>query len=256
MNIILFSLKDKTENEFFAFSAKDARYSHIKNILHLGLKESFRAGLINGIIGMGIIIELTEKYLLFQFEHTSTPKPLHPIRMILGISRPIQLKRTLKDLATLGVEKVHLVGTMLGEKSYMNSTLLSTSEIEKYFIEGASQAGSTLLPFCDIHPSLYKFFSSESGQNISGKKLLFDLIKDPHKEDAPFLSHAHSTNIIEEHNPIYIAIGSERGWSEKERELFLQNSFHPVTLGDRILRAETATIVAVSYVLTKILWAS
>ena len=254
MNIILFSLKDKTKSDFFAFSCKDKRYLHIKNILHLAVGESFRAGLINGMLGSGNIIELNEKHVLFKFESTCRPKPLHSIRMILGISRPIQLKRTLKDLTTLGVEKIHLVGTVLGEKSYMSSTLLSTNEIEKYFIEGASQAGSTLLPFCDIHTSLHKFFSSESGQNMSDTKLLFDLVKNAH--NAPFLSHDHSTNIIEENKPIYIAIGSERGWSEGERELFLQNDFRLITLGDRILRVETATIATVSYVLTKTLWSS
>ena len=212
MNIILFSLKDKTESGFFAFHHKDSRYSHIKNILHLTVGESFKAGLINGMIGMATIMELTEKHLLFQFEYNCPPTPLHQIKIILGISRPIQLKRTLKDLATLGVEKVHLVGTMLGEKSYMSSTLLSTSEIEKYFIEGSSQAGSTLLPFCDIYSSLYEFFASESGRNTNGTKLLFDLVKDAQHNKTPFLSHTHLVDAMKENKTTYIAIGSERGW--------------------------------------------
>ena len=49
----------------------------------------------------------------------------------------------------------------------------------------------------------------------------------------------------------WLAIGSERGWAEKEREFFYKQGFQFVTLGNRILRTETACIAAISYILTK-----
>lgn len=45
-----------------------------------------------------------------------------------------------------------------------------------------------------------------------------------------------------------IAVGPEGGWSATEETLFLQNGWQPVTLGPRILRAETAAIAALSVV--------
>jgi 16S rRNA (uracil1498-N3)-methyltransferase len=43
-----------------------------------------------------------------------------------------------------------------------------------------------------------------------------------------------------------IAIGPEGGWTPEEISLFLQHQWQPVTLGPRILRAETAAIAAIA----------
>jgi len=45
-----------------------------------------------------------------------------------------------------------------------------------------------------------------------------------------------------------LAVGSERGWSASERDLFRQSNFVLAHLGERPLRTETATIAAVSVV--------
>ena len=47
---------------------------------------------------------------------------------------------------------------------------------------------------------------------------------------------------------VVLAIGSERGWSPDERDLFRQNDFVLADLGERPLRTETATIAAISVV--------
>ena len=43
---------------------------------------------------------------------------------------------------------------------------------------------------------------------------------------------------------VLVIIGPEGGFSEREFEFFEQNSISMLTLGDLILKAETATIVA------------
>jgi 16S rRNA (uracil1498-N3)-methyltransferase len=43
-----------------------------------------------------------------------------------------------------------------------------------------------------------------------------------------------------------IAIGPEGGWTPEEMALFTQHTWQPVTLGPRILRAETAAIAAIA----------
>lgn len=47
---------------------------------------------------------------------------------------------------------------------------------------------------------------------------------------------------------IVLCIGPEGGWAEEERELAHQYGLTPLTLGPRILRAETAAIAALSIV--------
>jgi 16S rRNA (uracil1498-N3)-methyltransferase len=43
-----------------------------------------------------------------------------------------------------------------------------------------------------------------------------------------------------------LAIGPEGGWTAEEMELFSVHQWQPVTLGPRILRAETAAISAIA----------
>ena len=45
---------------------------------------------------------------------------------------------------------------------------------------------------------------------------------------------------------VAIAVGPEGGWTKEERESALHHGFTPVTLGPRILRAETATLAALA----------
>lgn len=47
---------------------------------------------------------------------------------------------------------------------------------------------------------------------------------------------------------IIIVIGPEGGFSKKEEEVLISNGYIPVSLGDRVLRTETASLVALSYI--------
>ena len=47
-------------------------------------------------------------------------------------------------------------------------------------------------------------------------------------------------------HPIVLLIGPEGGWAPDEQRLALEQGFIPLTLGPRILRAETAAIAALS----------
>ena len=49
---------------------------------------------------------------------------------------------------------------------------------------------------------------------------------------------------------VVAAIGSERGWSKKERQLLEQYGFIRLSMGSRVLRTETASTVAASLILS------
>ena len=115
MNICLFS-KEEIEKPL---EIKDPRAQHIIKILHKKEGDSFTAGIIGVASGTAVIDSISEK-LSFTFTPESEGKKLHPLVMVIGFPRPIQLKRLLRDMAGLGVMAVHLTGTELGEKSYMS----------------------------------------------------------------------------------------------------------------------------------------
>jgi RsmE family RNA methyltransferase len=49
-----------------------------------------------------------------------------------------------------------------------------------------------------------------------------------------------------------LAVGPERGWSDRERELFEQAGFLRLSMGKRALRTETACAAAAALVMGKI----
>lgn len=55
-------------------------------------------------------------------------------------------------------------------------------------------------------------------------------------------------DILELSRPVALATGPEGGFSEEEMQILLERGFTPVTLGRRILRAETAPLALLSLV--------
>ena len=250
----VFYKHDKSINNCFVFYKNDERYLHIKKVLHLKEGDVFKAGIINGKIGEALISHLSEEKIVFSFcpntpdknlDNTDAgkienkPLPLPPIKIILGFPRPIQLRRILRDAASLGFAEIVLCGTELGERSYLKSNLSSPEEIKKYLLDGISQAGQTLLPDFSFCNSVKEALKDLKAALFKGCKVLLDI------GDFPSLS----TFKMKKGEELTIAIGSERGWTQNERESFLAEGFISYSMGKRILRTETALTSALSVLL-------
>lgn len=247
MNICLFS----PEEILNPLDIQDERAQHILKILHKKEGESFSAGIIGGQAGTAIIkkISFEEKKssdgkktfkggkIYFDFTPESDGKKLYPLKMIIGFPRPIQLKRLLRDMASLGVQEVHLTGTELGEKSYLKSDIATKGEAKKFLLDGSVQAGSTQIPKLFIHQTLENCLEQI---DLEGKLFALDNIEP---------SQSLSCALKEKPQKAVAAIGSERGWTNSERQLFKQNGFELLSMGKRILRTETASTVAASLIL-------
>lgn len=267
MNIVLFSDDDCAApdciNDGCVFYKNDERYLHIKKILHLKEGDVFKAGIINGKIGEALISHLSEEKIVFSFcpntpdkniadkgadknkdrkdayEVEKIPLPLPPIKIILGFPRPIQLRRILRDAASLGFAEIVLCGTELGERSYLKSNLSSPEEIKKYLLDGISQAGQTMLPEFSFCNSVKEALKNLKTASFKGSKVLLDIGHFP----------SLSTFKMKKGEELTIAIGSERGWTQNEREAFFSEGFIPYSMGKRILRTETALTSALSVLL-------
>ena len=173
--------------------------------------------------------------------------PLYPVTMIIGFPRPIQLKRLLRDVASLGVQAVHLVGTDLGEKSYLQSNMSNPQAVWDMLRDGSVQAKSTHVPSATIHRSLEDCLAAL--QLSSTCTVALDN-GEPSIALTEYLSQKQSQGSSLQHTGVIAAIGSERGWTARERQLFLDNGFTLCSMGQRVLRTETASTVAISLILS------
>lgn len=260
MNICLFTQEEIQK----PLSLRDERAKHILTVLHKKEGDSFDAGIIDGAAGIATITKITKNEitkngktftdgeLFFTFQEKSDGKPLYPLYMIIGFPRPIQLKRLLRDIAGLGAKSVMLTGTELGEKSYMSSNLASEESAREMLLQGTIQAASTNVPAVHTVKTLEESIMQTVElikKQMPEKKLLCLALDNIRPTES--LSAYLAKNVQEPENTVAIAaIGSERGWTDNERDLMERSGFTLLGMGCRVLRTETAATVAASLILS------
>ena len=232
----------------------DHRVKHIQKILKKGVGDSFDAGIVNGAAGTAEIRSVSPQGMEFCFEASGDGKPLHPVTMIIGFPRPIQLKRLLRDIASLGVSQVHLCGTELGEKSYLKATLSQPEELTAMLKDGSIQAKSTHVPQVFVHQdvaSCLDFVAGNDSIRVAGNPRIHVALDniEPTASLQGFLSSKFSADEVKRAG-VVAAIGSERGWTDNERQLFRKKGFTLCSMGERVLRTETAATTAVAIILS------
>ena len=257
MNICLFTSEEINN----PLPKKDERAKHIIKVLHKKEGDTFDAGIIGGAAGLATITKISDDgEISFAFEPKSAGKKLYPLTLIIGFPRPIQLRRLLRDVAGLGVKKVILCGSDLTEKSYLESNVVSDGSAYQMLLDGTAQAASTHVPELVvakslddvlIHNAQCTMHNCSSGENSSSEgdfsewESASKIALDNRRASSSlhdFLEHEGAHSVV-------AAIGSERGWTERERDLLEKEGFTLCSMGSRILRTETAATVASSIIL-------
>jgi RsmE family RNA methyltransferase len=253
MNIILFETHELER----PLPRRDERTVHLLKVLRKKTGDSFDAGLLGGGRGTGRIESIRlDGSVSFSLDLRENPPPRFPIRIAVGFPRPIQLKRLLRDLSNLGIGAVDLMGTELGEKSYRDTKMLVDGGARAALIEGAVQARDTSIPVFAAYPSLEEWLgerpwekpSAENGQTAGAFRPRQNLLVAadnvcPEGSFALFPSLGR---------PMTVAVGPERGWSDRERDRLEAAGFLRLSLGQRALRTETACVAAAVLALEKL----
>lgn len=259
MNIVLFSQDELTK----PLPPRDERTVHIRKVLHKTVGDSFEAGIIDGQAGQAVITADTDEGISFSFTPQSDGKPLFPVTLIVGFPRPIQLKRLFRDVAGLGVQAVWLCGTELGEKSYMDSNIVEKGAARAALTDGTAQAKSTHVPELRLFPSVKACLAALADESAGGIRVMLDNVK---PEGSLFscmqtkLAEARCAWVVNQADKsastgkaevphVYASIGSERGWTDNERDQFKAAGFSSCSMGNRVLRTETAATVAATIIL-------
>jgi 16S rRNA (uracil1498-N3)-methyltransferase len=227
MNIVLFSEADFIGENLIAIR-DSRRLEHISQVHQIKLGETLKVGLLNGNMGLGLVVFFNETQIHLEVSLTQTPpKPL-PVTLILALPRPKMLKRTLQTIATLGVKKIYLINSYRVEKSYWQTPLLDADAIHEHLLLGLEQGCDTILP--EVHLiKRFKPFVEDHLNSIVGNTRA--LVAHPYT-DSPCPAQIDYA--------ITLAIGPEGGFIPYEIDLLQKCAgFTAVNLGERIMRVET-----------------
>ena len=228
MNIILFS----PEEDITTLKAEDIRYQHIKNILKLKEGDTFEGGIINRTYEKFTIEKIDDSKMVLS--HETLDKKVeseYPVSVFCSIIRPIDAKKVFKNLCTIGAEHIYLGKTDKTEKSYSNGNLWSKEKYYPLLVEGAQQGASPYIPEVTVHYSLDTFLEKNSD------KFQNRIALDNYQYTIPLQKAQLAAG------KTIMAVGGERGWSDRERKLLLDYGFTLCSMGSRVLRTEAACLV-------------
>lgn len=160
------------------------------------------------------------------------------INLYISVIKKDNVELVAQKATELGVSKIIPIISERSEKKGLNK-----ERLEKIVVEASEQCGRGDIPFINDIKSFDEAISSQKENSLSVFAQMNGLkISEKTFQDKLILAK-------EKNSEINIWIGPEGGWSEKEIEKFEQVNVVGVSLGQTVLRAETAAIVAVALML-------
>ena len=235
MNRILFNADELDADGHATFGG--VRAEHVLTILHGEVGQTLKTGVVDGLIGTGVIERIEGEKVTVKCVHDREAPPPW-IDLILAPPRPRAMKRLLPQLAAMGVGRIVLVGAAKVEKAFWGAQFLKEEIYRPLLVDGLMQAGTTALPTIQIERAFGRWLEGGRFEDqFGGQK---DRIV-----AHPECGARRAANVCEPprlaSRPI-LAIGPEGGWTDDEVERLEAHGFRRMSLGPRILRTDTATI--------------
>lgn len=232
MNLILLFKDDYIDNQ--KVRLEDRRLRHILEVHRATVGDELRVGLSGGLIGTGCITSLNNTSLEMDVSLVHPPPSPLPLTLILALPRPKVLRRILLSVTAMGVKRIVLLNSFRVEKSFWQSPVLQSENIQTQLLLGLEQACDTIFPEVLLKPYFKPFAEDE----------LPALIQDT----LPLVAHPGTQDLFPRNVgvPVVLAIGPEGGFIPYEIDKLISCGFHAVHLGERILNIETAVPALIS----------
>jgi 16S rRNA (uracil1498-N3)-methyltransferase len=226
----------------------------------------------NGFLHRAEIISASEKQVDFiLYEEISSDAAL-PLHLLLAIFKFDHMEWAIEKATELGVSRITPILARRTEKHLAQAALKRSERWRRIVLEASKQSRRTTIPevpdpialksALEQEKSPIRILLSETEQALTLPNALKNSQSgksDPASAsarrggdgwDVEQTARWPTPDASELRYPIThaVAIGPEGGWTPEEIFLFTQHQWQPVTLGPRILRAETAAIAAIAIV--------
>lgn len=210
---------------------------HILQVLRLKIGENLI--LFNGIDSgeyLAKLISIEKKIAVVQIEKFIAKNVESPLKIHLmqGIARGEKMDFIIQKAVELGVNAITPIFTEFCNVKISSDRLPNKLQHWQSIAQNATeQSGRIIVPKIFLTQNLTSLLKQNSSDNIY-------IVLDPNSKN-----RINSLSVIK-NQEIKIFVGPEGGFSENEIELFKRHNFYFGQLGPRILRTETAALVAIS----------
>jgi 16S rRNA (uracil1498-N3)-methyltransferase len=193
-----------------------------------------------GRVWHGVIAAIAGDSVRFNLVAEVAADPALPVTLLLSIFKFDRMEWAIEKATELGAERIVPVIARRSEKHLAQSASTRAERWRRIAVEASKQARrSDVLQIADPLPL-------KTAIRAEGAALRLVLAE---QERSTTLRHALTAELDtagDSMPAIRIAIGPEGGWTGEEEALFDAERWKAVSLGPRILRAETAAIAAMS----------
>jgi RsmE family RNA methyltransferase len=207
------------------------RLEHVTRVHRAAMGYALTVGVLNGRIGRGVVLSLEPLELEVTLDRD--PPPALPLTLVVAVPRPKVLNRIVAATASLGIRRLCLINAWRVEKSYWSSPRLTPENLRAQSLLGLEQARDTVLPVITTH-RFFRAFVEEELPVLA-------------KNSLALVAHPAATSSLPRNvdGNVTLVIGPEGGFIEPELASLERAGFAAVTMGERILRTETAIATAV-----------
>lgn len=202
------------------------RLQHVAGVHRAAPGDTLVVGRAGGRLGTGIVTRLDATALELEVTLDRDPPAALPITLVLALPRPKVLNRVIAGATSMGVKRIALVHAWKVEKSYWQSPRLSEANLLLQRVIGLEQARDTILPEISLYRFFRKFVEEELPLLPAPRFALHPAAAQPCPFPIP--------------TPATIVIGPEGGFIAAEVASLERAGCEAVSLGQRVLRVETA----------------
>jgi len=211
----------------------------------------------NGFLHRAEITAVSDSEVSFTLHEELEADAALPIHLLLAVFKFDHFEWAVEKATELGVARITPI---LAQRTEKHLALAAPKRVERWrriALESAQQSRRTDIPeIADPAPlasaiaaeaAPFRILLSETEQSLTLTAALENLQsshderKDCHSERSE-----ESPHLALDAPSLALAIGPEGGWTPEEMALFTAHHWTAVTLGPRILRAETAAIAAIA----------
>jgi 16S rRNA (uracil1498-N3)-methyltransferase len=202
-----------------------------------------------GFLHRAEIIHVAEREVLFTLHEELQSDAALPLHLLLAVFRFDHMEWAIEKATELGISRITPI---LARRTEKHLTLAAPKRADRWrriALESSKQSRRTDIPeiadptqlksALEKETSPTRILLSETEQTTTLTSALENSLRPTGYESVVLTQSGLPTTHA-------LAIGPEGGWTPEEMTLFTQHNWQPVTLGPRILRAETAAIAAIA----------
>jgi 16S rRNA (uracil1498-N3)-methyltransferase len=198
----------------------------------------------NGFLHRAEITRVTEQQVDFTLHEELSSDAALPLHLLLAVFKFDHMEWAIEKATELGVSRITPILARRTEKHLAQSSAKRIERWRRIALEASKQSRRTTIPEI-ANPTQLK---AALEQETASTRILLSETEQATTLSAALQASATMTTSEAASQSTAIAIGPEGGWTHEEFSLFTQHQWQPVTLGPRILRAETAAIAAIAIV--------